>query len=323
MNKIAFVIPYFGKFNNYFPIFLKSCEKNKRCCDWLIFTDDKTEYNYPENVKVTYWTWEYMQDYINKKFPCEVEIKRPYKLCDYKPAYGYLFGEWLQGYTFWGHCDTDIIWGKIDNFLTSELLRQYDKIFDLGHCTIYRNTNQINSLFMNTLNGKARFLEVYGSDNNFSFDEEYKESINNIFMEFDIPMFIGSFVANIYTKSSDFLLTHMDPKTKKYFVEKKCKNFFVWENGALFRYRQTNNEIIKEEYMYIHMQSRKMKVNISLDQQIFKIIPNSFDTIECDKINMATFISIKKKHMNFHYFILRSNNLKIKLINRLKLIIKK
>lgn len=43
-NRVAFIIPYFGKFNNYFPLFLKSCEANADLCDWLIYTDDKTEY---------------------------------------------------------------------------------------------------------------------------------------------------------------------------------------------------------------------------------------------------------------------------------------
>lgn len=40
MNKCCFVIPYFGKFNNYFPLYLKSCTCNNDF-NWLIITDDK------------------------------------------------------------------------------------------------------------------------------------------------------------------------------------------------------------------------------------------------------------------------------------------
>ena len=48
--KVALIVLYFGKLPNYFSLFLKSCEVNKDFT-WLIFTDDETEFNYPENVK--------------------------------------------------------------------------------------------------------------------------------------------------------------------------------------------------------------------------------------------------------------------------------
>ena len=47
MLKKILIIPYFGKFNNYFELWLKSCEYNTDF-DWLIFTDDKTNYQYLE-----------------------------------------------------------------------------------------------------------------------------------------------------------------------------------------------------------------------------------------------------------------------------------
>lgn len=33
MQKIIIILPYFGKFSNYFNLFLKSCEKN-HTIDW-------------------------------------------------------------------------------------------------------------------------------------------------------------------------------------------------------------------------------------------------------------------------------------------------
>ena len=55
MYSIAYVVPFFGKFPKGFQFWLLSCKCNPSI-DWLIFTDDKTPYDYPENVKVTYWT---------------------------------------------------------------------------------------------------------------------------------------------------------------------------------------------------------------------------------------------------------------------------
>ena len=38
MKSIALVLPYFGKFPDYFKLFLKSCKKNKSV-DFLLYTD--------------------------------------------------------------------------------------------------------------------------------------------------------------------------------------------------------------------------------------------------------------------------------------------
>ena len=46
-----FIIPYFGKFNNYFQLFLNSCSTNENY-NWLILTDDDGKYDYPKNVEV-------------------------------------------------------------------------------------------------------------------------------------------------------------------------------------------------------------------------------------------------------------------------------
>ena len=43
----------------------------------------------------------------------QVTLDRPYKLCDFKPAYGFIFGEYLKEYDYWGHCDIDIVWGDL------------------------------------------------------------------------------------------------------------------------------------------------------------------------------------------------------------------
>ena len=49
MKSICLIIPYFGKFKNYFPLFLKSCSYNPTV-DWLVFTDTSERYVWPENV---------------------------------------------------------------------------------------------------------------------------------------------------------------------------------------------------------------------------------------------------------------------------------
>lgn len=320
-NRIAFVVPYFGKFNNYFPLFLKSCEANSDLCDWIIFTDDKTKYVYPNNVKVNYLEWDEMKKVISRKFKGKFTIERPYKLCDYKPAYGFLFAEYLSEYMFWGHCDVDLIFGKISEFLSIEFLDKFDKIFNLGHCTIFRNNTYVNKAFMLPLKGRKRFIEVYNDKKNCSFDEEYNDSINDIFIENGLTIFEQSFAANIYTKSSNFVLTNMSEDKRHYVVEKRIDSLFLWNRGRVIRYFIVDNVLVEQEYLYIHFQSRPMLVkNIDaiIQSNVYKMIPNAFELLEVNDVSKDIFKKIKKKYVNMHYFRLRLKNLKIKFENKMK-----
>lgn len=318
MKKIAFIIPYFGKFNNYFQLFLNSCKFNSDC-DWIIFTDDYTEYDYPENVIVNYISFEEIKEIFQNKFDFKISLEYPYKLCDYKVCYGYIFSEYLSKYKFWGYCDTDLIWGRISDFISEEDLDEYDKIGFLGHCTIYKNTDAINKVFMNNLNGIERYKEVFTNNKNFSFDEEFNNSINNIFESQNLKVKRDQYEANIYTKSSDFKIIRMNLNSKKYFVEKRKNGVFIFDNGKLMRILLKDTKLIEEEYLYIHMQSRPMKIKINnINCNKYKLIPNSFDELEYDIINVENFKNIKKKHFNLHYFILRTKNLINKLKRRIK-----
>ena len=136
MKDICFIIPYFGKFNNYFQLFLNSCAYNENC-DWIIITDDERQFIYPENIIIKYCTFEDICKKIRGKFDFDISIETPYKLCDYRPFYGRIFSDFLAGYKFWGHCDIDMIFGNISSFIKKGDMEAYDKIGIMGHCTIY------------------------------------------------------------------------------------------------------------------------------------------------------------------------------------------
>lgn len=320
MKKIVFIIPYFGKFKNYFQLFLNSCEKNKEYCDWIIITDNNSHFIYPENVYLIHSTFEEVQNKIKEKFNFKISLEYPYKLCDYRPAYGYIFSDLIEHYMYWGYCDIDLIWGDFSLLFKKINIEEYDKIFDLGHCTIYKNNLENNRRFMKMIDGKKLYQSVYQSMVNHSFDEEYKNSINNIFLTDGVKIYDKSHAANIYMKSSDFRLTNLMEDKHHYSVEKKKKAFFIWHNGKIMRYVLNGKEIIIYEYLYIHLQSRNMKVNVPVDCTLFKIIPNSFDELEINirHINIINFKQVKLKHFNLHYIKLRSKNLWVKIMRKLK-----
>lgn len=316
MKNAVFIIPYFGKFNSYFQLFLNSCKHNPEF-DWLIFTDDKTKYNYPDNVMIHYITFDEIKDMIQKKFDFEINLYHPYKLCDFRTAYGYIFESYIRQYPFWGYCDTDLIWGQLKNFIKQEDYLEYDKIGIFGHGTLIRNKEEICRAFMHPLEGCLNYHDIFTSPNNHSFDEEFSGGINNIFEALHYKIRETEYEANIYTKSSDFRLTEFTARPAVYKVEKRKKAFFCWENGQLFRYGMIDGKLEKKEYLYIHLQARPMQVRISFDARRYKIIPNVFEPIEQETVTYENFYRIKRKQINLHYFKLRWKNLKVKINRRL------
>lgn len=309
MKKIVFIIPYFGQFKNYFQLFLNSCGSNKQY-NWLIFTDNKQKYDYPNNVKVNYITLKELKNIIEEKLGFKISLNKGYKLCDYKPAYGYIFEEHIKEYEFWGHCDTDVIFGDLSKYLENNNIENYDKLFFLGHCTIYKNNTENNRRFMLEFQGKKRYKEVFSNEKIYAFDEQFDRSINNIYDAYKFPILNQEYEANIYTKSSNLKITRYDFCKSKYIVEKKTKSFFVWDNGKLFRYIYINGNLEREEYMYMHLQLRKMKIKLNdIHTRKYKIIPNAFEELEVKEINENNFLKIKKKNFNVQYLRVKFHGL--------------
>lgn len=108
MKTIAFILPYFGKLPNNFDLWLKSCRYNETI-DFLVFTDDKTAFKYPKNVKVFYCSFQEIKVRIQENFQFKINIEKPWNLSLFKPAYGQIFKEELKDYDFWGYCDADLM----------------------------------------------------------------------------------------------------------------------------------------------------------------------------------------------------------------------
>lgn len=313
-KKCLFIIPFFGKFNNYFQLFLNSCAENNDF-NWLIVTDDETVYMYPPNVKVIYMSFDEFKGKVQSKFDnIKISLDTPYKLCDYKPAYGHIFSEYLENYLFWGHCDNDLIFGKLNHFLEIDEIVKYDKIGVLGHMTLYKNSKDINELFM--IND--RYKTVLTSDKVYKYDEEYGkdfgESINNIFKDNNKIIKKIDNIADIYVKSSDFRITNYNEIEEKYYIEKKDKSIFVWDKGCLYKYIENKKSVECKEYLYIHLQKRNMKIK-NTNNEKYKIIPNAFENIENENF-YHSLAGIRIKYFNLHYFKIRYKNLKTKLRKR-------
>ena len=218
-----------------------------------------------------------MKEYIQTKFDFKIALDTPYKLCDYKPLYGYLFEEYIKEYDFWGHCDLDCIFGNIRNFVQEEILEKYEKISFLGHMTLYKNTYETNRRFKCKI-GEMDYIKVFESSENFAFDETINSiSINTIYKNQNIEMYDEEIFADISCLYYDFRLYHYN-KNLQYELEKKNNQVFLWKNGCLFSKKIINGKIYSKEYAYVHFQKRKMANIIdNLEKcNCFLIVPNKF-----------------------------------------------
>lgn len=320
MKKCCFVIPYFGNFPNYFPLFLKSCSYNIDF-NWLIITDNDTNYEYPANFRVIKMTFAEMKSLFQTKFDFTIVLDHPYKLCDYKPAYGYLFEEFLTEYEFWGHCDVDTLMGDLSKFLTSNIFETYDKIFCLGHMTIYKNSKENNRVFMSDFKGRTLYKYVFSTNKICWFDEESKDeyNINQIFLSKKKKIFTLDVSLNINVLPTKFVRTRyvgndIYPLHHGYYIEDYIKSIYLWNDGHIQRYLMNHGKLIKEEFAYIHLQRRKMSVSSQLhDSHCIKIVANRFLPFEFSSVTDDNFYKIKTYYPNMHFFYIKIKP-KIKII---------
>mgnify|MGYP003293122784 CR=1 FL=1 len=183
-NTICVIGTYFGQFNNYFSLWLKSCAYNPKI-DFYIFGDAEYKGVLPQNVRIEYMTLETVKLRAEKYLGFKVSLERPYKCCDFKPIYGAIFGDYISSYEYWGHCDFDMIFGDIFSFLEKNNYHAYDRFFNLGHLSFYRNIPKVfNYLKLDgsLLDGTSITITEVEFSNRYTY--KYKQTIGGVEKEF-------------------------------------------------------------------------------------------------------------------------------------------
>lgn len=284
-KKCVLILLYFGEFNNYFPLFLKSCEANQNY-DWLLFTDNTKYYDYPSNMKVIETTLIEVKKIATQKFEFDVALDRPYKLCDYKPAYGFLFEEYISEYEYWGHCDCDLIFGNLEAILTPLLNEGYDKVFAAGHLTIYKNSEDNNRRFMHAYNERLPYKEAFSTNDIYVFDEDVKNlyntnacNVHTIFLNESAKIWSFDLSMNTSTTSGAFIREYYDPSTRMFVKDQYIPQRFFWNKGTLVaaHWDLNKKKIVYVNYLYMHLQMRHMRIKGEIgDWDCFEILPDRF-----------------------------------------------
>jgi len=196
----------------------------------------------------------------------EVTVGTGYILCDFKPAYGHIFFDFIRDYDFWGYCDVDVIIGNIRTFMTDELLNQYDIIsarhdYLTGCFALYRN-----NLFMQELFRQSKdYRKVFTDPRNFFFDET-----NFAFKEFEKGLHYSQIQTEVESMTHVVRRLLEENRLKAYFEFQIVEGFagnMLWRKGTLV-YRKLF------EAMLYHLVRFKRKYSEPLD--LNRKIPDEF-----------------------------------------------
>jgi len=169
-NKVCFIVPYFGSVPPAFPLFINSL--TDRPLDVLFFSDIDKPHGLPGNIHWNHMTFGELKSLIGSKLNMEITLNNPYKLCDFRPAFGVVFEEYIKPYQFWGSIDTDTIVGDFGKFITDERLNSIDiysgvKEYLSGSLFLVRNNAYCNTIF-----NKSKDLEkIFTTEEYLGFDE--------------------------------------------------------------------------------------------------------------------------------------------------------
>lgn len=263
MKKFAAACCYYGKLPEYFPLWLRSAGKNPSI-DFFLFSDRETvkeAKDVPENVHIVILPFGELKERIQRKYPFRITLTSPYKLCDYKFAYGEIFEDYFAPYDYFGWYDIDLIWGNLAEFITEEA-RSCDFIGDLGHFTLMRNTRALRRLYKKSrlpTSSAVSYKRVFTTEQSCFFDELYgsmRIRLDDAIKTAALPM------ADVVPWRRGFTLFH-DESEREY--------VFFYENGEIFSSERD------KKFAYVHMQKRNMRVEEGVyGSECFYIKPNAF-----------------------------------------------
>lgn len=260
-NKACVIITYFGQLDETVDIFMQSCKNNPEFT-WLIFSDCRYE-NAPHNVKFIDTTLEKLKGLIQDKLNMKVSLERPYKMCDFRPAYGIIFEDYLGEYDFWGYGDMDVIYGDLSKFITDDIMDRNDKIYICGHLSFVRNNEECNNAYKAETKNSASFKDVFTDSKSWIFDEyrglneKLVSRKHNIYSRID---FVDIDLAYKRLRRTDKkTINRVFPKYlfKSELPQNHNYQIFIWENCKAYQvYFDKKGVIHKLEVSYIHYRKK-------------------------------------------------------------------
>jgi len=217
------------------PFFIESCRANPNI-NWLLLGDCADLEDLPNNVEQRFFAFVDYCAFVSECLGINFNPSNPYKLCDLKPALGFIHAEDVAGYDFWGFSDLDLIYGDLRSYFSDERLRKY-KVLSTherrisGHFCLLRNEPELNSLFWKI----PDFVRRAEDPKNHALDEG---GFSRIFLwrkNFPKPLFelVGLF--NRWRRVAEFEEAFSTPNASRPWIDGTLDfpGCWYWENGRL------------------------------------------------------------------------------------------
>lgn len=264
MKSIVLIFPYFGTLPTQYKMWYASALQNPSI-DFMFFTDADVEP--AKNIIVHKMQFSDFQEITRKAFDFPVILDRPYKLCEYKQAYGYILQDYIKGYDFWGFGDLDLVYGDIRTFITDEVL-SHKFILGWGHLTLLRNDEDANTFFMHKIEGYQNYKDAFTTSSITFFDEFDHRGCSDKWRD--------SRPKDCWLEESFDNVSK--PKQSYHF----CSLNRGWEqvvfehiDNKLYMIRYNNEAWEKRESLYAHFQHRGFMKDRITDYSHFLVTPGS------------------------------------------------
>ncbi len=289
-SRMNIFLPYYGKFPNYFQLYLDSLNANNDILTVFLITDiDSSEYILPKNLIVVPMSIDVLRRKISdmllnvfrKTVKYDKLVSTNYKLVDFKISYPLLFNDLIiehkiskYDYVGWGDCD--VIYGKLSNFIN--LSDNYHIIGGWhGHFTVLKNTDECVNLFKSVPNIYQLFID----QKVFITDEiAYREPLINFIKTNNLNMFfMNKYFTDIVPPCFYYLFRKNYEEHKLNFFDvyhpEKNINFLFYDKktSQLFTHYD-DGEII--ETTYVHLQKRHMSLPFTAYESGYHINENDF-----------------------------------------------
>jgi uncharacterized protein DUF6625 len=228
----------------YMALMVRSMANNPDV-HWLLLTDQPVA-DAPPNVSVHLYKFRDLVARIQSQFDFEICLERPYKLCDFRPAFGEIFREELAGYAYWGHCDLDVVFGQIRTHLPPEAF-EADKILIQGNFALYRNTAEATTWFRHEIDGIS-YRDVMTNPAAMHFDE--MAGMQYVLRDLGVPYWGNDVIFDLSFRRYRTRAEHPDGRDPRR---------YAWEEGEICEYRLEKGAVVRRTALLVHLQKRTMR----------------------------------------------------------------
>jgi hypothetical protein len=247
MQKIALIAIYLGHLPDYLPLWLNSCAFCKDV-DFFLLTDNPEEVPYvPANVEIVRMSLKELRERFSSVAGFPIVLEHTYKICDFRPLFGFAFKDLVSKYDFWGHVDVDVFFGRLREFLPDRL-ETFLRVYRRGHLSLYRNDSEGNALYK-LPNSFLDWRKVFSSPEAFHFDEgpgtAFALRENGLPFYFDNRTCADTQWKNAHIRLTEEIFNH-PPQV------------FAFDRGRVLQIYLENGQPAQREFGYFHFQKRKV-----------------------------------------------------------------